>query len=212
MSFVQDLKWWLKLRLARRNCFKKNLVPKFEKLHLGCGTRHFGNWVNVDGVRSDLNLDLSQGKLPWENDCFKTIVSQHVIEHLELHSELIPLFRELHRVVRPGGRVWLSCPDMEVVCAGYQADKGARILASVQRRHPSFELAEGAPTQQVVNYLFHQKRQHRNLFDFELLEWALKHAGFSKVTQANEQELIENEPDVAHRDDDDISLYVFAEK
>ena len=55
-------------------------------------------------------------------------------------------------------------------------------------------------------------REHRNLFDFELLEWALKHAGFSKVTKTNELELMENEPDVAKRDDDDISLYIFAEK
>ena len=212
MSLVQDLKWWLKLRLARRNCYKKNVAPNFKKLHLGCGTRHFKDWVNVDVIRSDLNLDLSQGKLPWRDNCFNTIVSQHVIEHLELYSELIPLFRELHRVLAPGGKVWLSCPDMEVVCAGYQSDRGAKMLASVQRRHPNFKLAEGAPTQQVVNYLFHQERQHRNLFDFELLEWALKHSGFSKATQTNEQRLMGNEPDVVQRDDDDISLYVLAEK
>lgn len=212
MSIVQDAKWWLKLRLARRNCFKKNLDPKFEKLHLGCGSRRFEKWVNVDVIRSDLNLDLSQGKLPWKDDCYNTIVSQHVIEHLELYSELIPLFRELHRVLMPGGKMWLSCPDMEAVCAGYQSDKGTKLLASVQRRYPNFKLAESAPSQQIVNYLFHQMREHRNLFDFELLEWALKHAGFSKVTKTNELELMENEPDVAKRDDDDISLYIFAEK
>ena len=135
-----------------------------------------------------------------------------MIEHLELYSELIPLFGELHRVVSPSGKVWLSCPDMEAVCKGYQSDKGAKLLESMQRRHQTFELAENPPVQQIVNYLFHQDRQHQNLFDFELLEWALKHAGFSKVVRTSEFNLTESEPDVLPRDDDDISLYVYAEK
>ena len=131
---------------------QKKPWSKIWKLHLDCGSRRFEKWVNVDVIRSDLNLDLSQGKLPWKDDCYNTIVSQHVIEHLELYSELIPLFRELHRVLMPGGKMWLSCPDMEAVCAGYQSDKGTKLLASVQRRYPNFKLAESAPSQQIVNY------------------------------------------------------------
>ena len=47
------------------------------------------------------------------------IVSQHVIEHLELIDELLPLFSELKRVLRLGGQIWLSCPDMEKICRLY---------------------------------------------------------------------------------------------
>lgn len=202
----------MKKRLARRNCYRKNLVPSHDKLHVGCGTRLFPNWTNVDVYGSDLNLDLSQGKLPWKSDIFRVALSQHVIEHLELFDELFPLLSEIHRVLIPGGCVWLSCPDMGKACQGYMDDGGVRLLESIKSRHKSFTLGPGVPVQQVINYLFHQNGQHKNLFDFELLSWVLKEVGFSTVEHLSESSLLTSEPDVAARQDDDISLYVCAKK
>ena len=40
---------------------------------------------------------------------------------------------------------------------------------------------EGAPPQQIVNDLFHQWGEHKNLFDFEILKWALERKKFTDI-------------------------------
>ena len=172
----------------------------------------FTNWTNVDVYGSDLNLDLSLGKLPWKSASAKVVLSQHFIEHLELFDELLPILSEIYRILKPEGYVWLSCPDMKKVCQSYMEDNGERLLASIQGRHPSFNLGEGVPPQQVVNFLFHQNGEHKNLFDLELLTWALKEVGFKTIECTSEAELLASEPHVDERKDDDISLYIRAQK
>ncbi len=39
--------------------------------------------------------------------CFDVVVASHVIEHLK---DPAAMFREIDRVLKPGGHVWLSCP------------------------------------------------------------------------------------------------------
>jgi predicted SAM-dependent methyltransferase len=56
-------------------------------------------------VGSDLNLDIANGKLPFKNEQFQSIVSQHVIEHLTIEDELIPLLRECKRSLKVGGEI-----------------------------------------------------------------------------------------------------------
>ena len=74
----------------------KNYLKKHKKfptkLHLGCGERVIKNFLNVDLQNSEINIDLTYRKLPFQNNSFEVIVSQHVIEHLDLHLELEPLF------------------------------------------------------------------------------------------------------------------------
>ena len=97
---------------------KRNVMPEHDKLHCGCGQRKIDSWLNVDLVKSDYNVDLLR-PLPWRSDVFKVVVSQHVIEHLELIDEAVPLLSEINRVMSVGGEIWLSCPDLEKVCSSY---------------------------------------------------------------------------------------------
>src|SRR5687768_9713613 len=106
----------LKCRIFASRSFNTNIT----QLHLGSGDRHVSGWLNVDLVGSDLNLDIANGKLPFKNDQFQSIVSQHVIEHLTIEDELIPLLKECYRSLKPGGSIWLSTPDMEKVAKSYQ--------------------------------------------------------------------------------------------
>lgn len=181
------------------------------RLHLGCGTRRFPGWLNVDLADSDWNVDLTAVPLPWSDRSFDVIVAQHVIEHLELHEEVLPLLAELHRICRLGAEVWLSTPDMEKVCRHYLADQGEGLLQDRLSRHSRFSL-NGAPVQHIVNELFHQGGEHKNLFDFGLLSWALAQAGFTKCSRATEPELLRRHPDVSPRHDDYQSLYVVAQR
>ena len=121
----------------------------------------------------------------------------------------MPLLRELRRVLRPDGELWLSCPDMESICRSYNQGKIKAMIADRQHRFPEFTL-NGMPSSQMVNELFHQSGQHKNLFDLPLLEWCLNEAGFSEVVRVAEADLIARFPEFPSRGDDEQTLYVRA--
>jgi predicted SAM-dependent methyltransferase len=165
--------------------------------------------LNVDIVDSEFDIDLGNGKLPWVDNSFDVVVSQHVIEHLELDSELIPLLNEFKRTMKSGGEIWLSCPDMEKVCRGYVEDRGASLIQDRQTRFPWWNLG-GMPDQQIINHLFHQGGDHKNLFDFDLLKWVLEKCQFTNCVKVSEKELLERFPGFPERKDDAQALYVKA--
>lgn len=200
----------MRWRARIRGTFRGNPLSASERLHFGCGSRRINGWLNVDIRGSDFDVDLS-AKLPWAHGQFNAVVSQHVIEHLELCRELLPLLREVRRVCRPGAEIWLSTPDLAVVCQSYQASKGADLLADRLTRYPDWaKTMAGLPASQMVNHLFHQQGQHKNLLDFDLLKWALDQAGFVECARVNESALRQRFPEFPLRNDDWQSLYVRA--
>lgn len=195
---------------ARLKRYKhKAVMPLSTKLHLGSGKRRVAGWLNVDVLGSDFDIDFASGRLPWPSRVFDCVVSQHVIEHLDLNEEVVPLFGELRRVLKPGGEIWLSCPDIDKICRSYLERRMADLLEDRKPRWPSYSL-EGMPPSQMINDLFHQRGEHKNLYDFELLAWALTTAGFVDVRQVVEADLLERFPEFPARQDDRQSLYVRA--
>lgn len=199
------------LRLVTRASGKNRVRTDKKRLHFGCGKRRVDGWLNVDVRGSDLDVDLSCGVLPFEDAQFDVAVAQQFIEHLELESELQPLLDELARVLRPGAELWVSCPDMERVCQSYLADGGAALLRDRQSRWPDFTLG-GLPTSHMVNTVFHQAGEHRNLFDFRLLSWLLERHGFTDTKRVDETTFRSAYPEFPVRADDEFSLYVQARR
>lgn len=186
--------------------------PIPDKLHFGCGKRHVAGWLNADVCDSEWDVDLACGQLPWKDGTFRVLAGEHVVEHLELQQELLPLLRELRRVAQPGAELWLSCPDMAKVCRSYFDHKGADLIADrLSMEVVSGNLGlDGVPTQQIINHFFHQVSDHKNLFDEELLVWALNKTGFSQVQHVVEKDLLERFPEFPRRGDDYHSIYVRA--
>lgn len=180
-------------------------------LHLGCGDRLLDGWLNVDMIGADLNLDIATGKLPFLDRHFEAIVTQHVIEHLTLEDELLPLMAECQRILKAGGELWLSTPDMEKVSRSYIDHRCEDMIADRKQRLPDWDLHE-YPNQHFMNDMFHQGLEHRNLFDFEMLEWMLKKVGFAEVMRASEEDLIQRFEAFPQRNDDYQSVYVKAVK
>lgn len=72
-------------------------------LNLGCGRNTEPGFMNLDrigGHGADLVCDLEDGALPLEAGSVDCVLASHVLEHI---TNLIPLMRELHRVLKPGG-------------------------------------------------------------------------------------------------------------
>ena len=82
-------------------------------LHLGCGDVHLAGWVNIDadpGVNPDVVCDVRQ--LPYEDGAADAVLAMHLLEHFA-HDE--PVLAEWARVLRPGGRIVVSVPDLFAV-------------------------------------------------------------------------------------------------
>lgn len=165
-------------------------------------------WLNVDVVDSEFDIDLASTPLPWRDQAFSAAVGQHVVEHLDLESELLPFLEELHRVLDEEGELWLSCPDMAKVLRSYVDHDMEDLIWDRRSRYP-YDL-NGLPNSQMVNDLFHQGGEHKNLFDFELLSAVLEQVGFRNPRRVQESALLDRFPEFPPRNDDAQTLYVAA--
>lgn len=84
------------------------------KLNLGCGTKKMEGWVNVDKYAAfdpDVVLDLEADPWPWEDGSVESVALVHVLEHLGQTTDAYAhVWRELYRVLQPGGTVLVQCP------------------------------------------------------------------------------------------------------
>ena len=79
------------------------------RLNVGCGYDVRAGWLNLDakalpGV--DIVHDLEDLPLPFSDAAFEEIVCQDVLEHVDL----VPVLKDLHRVLEPGGRLHIRSP------------------------------------------------------------------------------------------------------
>lgn len=202
-----------KARRRTRRMIRRIQGPLSDRLHLGSGSRHVEGWINVDIRNSDVDVDLASAQLPFATGHFSVVCSQQTIEHLVLETELVPLLREVHRVMSLDGELWLSCPDIAKVADDYVRESCASLVQDRRNRMPrwSAQWSERAwPSSHFMNEIFHQNGQHKNLFDFELLSCVLERVGFRKVERTSEALLLERFPDFPARGDDRHALYVRA--
>jgi len=97
------------------------------KLHLGCGDKHFDDYVNID-LRKTRATDLvcNIRNLPYPDSSVKLIETYHVIEHLNRHDLPISL-KEWNRVLVVGGRLIIECPDFDEAVKEYIQGNEERI-------------------------------------------------------------------------------------
>jgi SAM-dependent methyltransferase len=89
------------------------------KLHLGCGSRLFEGYLNIDGdyMAHDPNVlihDITK-PFPLPDDCVDEILSVHVVEHLS-RQYILPMYREFYRILRPTGAAATEWPDLLKMC------------------------------------------------------------------------------------------------
>ncbi|MGQ0560243.1 MAG: class I SAM-dependent methyltransferase [Gemmatimonadota bacterium] len=191
------------------------------KINVGAGVEVAKGWINVDGgvhalisgaPRPVLSLlyrntgsvrtlmaedeyvrrmsehrfvfhDLAFG-LPFESDVADFVFCSHVLEHFG-QREAEQLLGEIFRVLKPGGHVRICVPDLEKAVRLYE---------------------QGAKSE-ALRYFFSDGRsgsydQHRYMYDYELLQAALRQQGFSTIArrtyrqgQVPDLERLDNRPD-----------------
>ena len=85
------------------------LMQNVHKLNLWCGSDVRVGYINLDkfpqaGV--DMVYDLEKLPLPFEDNGLDEIICRDILEHVEY----IPLLKDLHRVLAPGGKLHVRVP------------------------------------------------------------------------------------------------------
>jgi predicted SAM-dependent methyltransferase len=92
------------------------------RLHIGCGTNMLPGWINIDRVARlpGVATELDATALPYPDGAVEAVLAEHVFEHFSFAEEAL-VWREMARVLRPGGTLTLEVPDFEWVCATFLA-------------------------------------------------------------------------------------------
>lgn len=85
------------------------------KLNLGSGDHKIDGFTSVDLYDPMAEVMADVCDLPYEAETVDEAVAYQVIEHVPYNKSL-EMFREWHRVLKPGGQVIIETPDLDVVC------------------------------------------------------------------------------------------------
>jgi len=84
------------------------------KLHIGCGSRNWPGWINIDRQNLPHIKHHSVTKLPFKDATVSLIYSSHLIAYFD-QKEIIPILKEWNRVLKVGGTLRISTPDWQVM-------------------------------------------------------------------------------------------------
>ena len=90
------------------------------KLNLGCGDKIIPGYINIDTVserkdkKPDIIADIRDLKTI-KTAIADEILAVHVIEHF-FYWEVGPLLKSWRRVLKPGGKIILECPNLLHAC------------------------------------------------------------------------------------------------
>jgi predicted SAM-dependent methyltransferase len=175
------------------------------RLHWGCGEWAIPGWINSDikeweGV--DIVCDIRDG-LPLETDSIDYAVSIHALPEIP-YPEQIPALEELRRVLRPGGVLRLSLPDLDRAIKAY-LDRDDRYFLVPD------EEVKSTSAKMIVQLLWFG--HSRMLFTHELMDELLRKAGYSSVTRCEFQQTASPYPEIVQLDNrEQESFFVEAVK
>lgn len=89
------------------------------KLHLGCGSRNFGdNWIHIDGGDYPHLYSHDITNLPFADKSVDLIYASHVLEYFD-REEAVTVLNEWKRVLKDGGILRIAVPDFEAMADLY---------------------------------------------------------------------------------------------
>ena len=153
-----------------------------KKLQIGTSKSPLAGWLNTDLLPSSrrlVYLDATR-RFPFKDDTFDYVYSEHMIEHLD-HRSAVAMLQESFRVLKPGGRIRISTPDLRVLVGLLSEARTGQ-----QNRYIDFMTRKFLPGVDdckevfVVNNAF-RAWGHQFLYDRETLRVTLARVGFEEL-------------------------------
>ncbi|MFE7588510.1 class I SAM-dependent methyltransferase [Kitasatospora sp. NPDC057512] len=134
-----------------------------------------GTLYRVDGDRWFTQLDISE-PLPFADASVDWVYAEHLIEHVTM-PVAVGWLREARRVLRPGGVLRLTTPDLARYLVGYATGDG--FLGKHRRRLTTLGFGPPMPERPafLVNQIF-RYFGHQWIYDLDELRHVLIRAGF----------------------------------
>lgn len=164
--------------VVRRRAIRRHLDSATPSLHIGAGPKRLDGWLNSDLIGGDVHLDLER-PLPLPDASLAHVFGEHVIGSLS-ENAATALLSELHRVLRPGGILRLTTPDLQKLIAIYR-DENPEIGRDAYTRYLD---AETGKTHATPCRLFNDLVRLwgiRYTYDEQDLVRRLREAGFDEV-------------------------------
>jgi predicted SAM-dependent methyltransferase len=184
VSLVHDSRKVMQL-VRRDNVIRTYLAGAgTKKLQIGAGPTTLPGWLSSDIVpRSAGAVFLDATKpFPFDDGVFDHVYSEHMIEHISWQHGLAML-RECRRVLKPGGTVRIATPDLEVLLDLYRGQPSPRKQQYVEWITDNFLPGVGVYKPSfVINNAF-GNWGHQFLYDGELMDIAMRQAGFTDITR-----------------------------
>ena len=165
-----------------------------KKLHLGCGRNMIGGWINTDfnmvkfpsGPKhldvTDKFIIREKGKddIIIEDNSVDYVFSEHMIEHLT-YQEGKFMLEECFRVLKVGGKIRISTPDLKFLIDIYTDDKTdlQKEYIDYSVNHDAYEVSIGTDTFIINNYV--RAWGHIFIYDEKTLKSLFESIGFSNV-------------------------------
>lgn len=155
-----------------------------KKLHVGCGPNIIHGWLNSDYRPSSdgvLHLDVTK-PFPIAESVIDYIYSEHMIEHLT-YEQALHMLRECRRVLKNGGRIRISTPDMAFLFNLYKTERSELEGQYIDWSTNTFiGYAPYADAVFVINN-FVRSWGHKFIFDERVLRSTLEMVGFVDVVR-----------------------------
>jgi predicted SAM-dependent methyltransferase len=165
--------------LVRQRAVRRYLASTAEPaLQVGSGIIRLPGWLNSDLVYGDVHLDLSR-PFPLPAATFKYAFGEHVIEHISERQGL-RLLAELYRILRPGGVLRMTTPDLQKIIAIYQDQNPAVSREAYSRFLDNMTGRRHDRGCQVFNDYMHLWG-HLYIYDEEDLVAKMRQVGFQNV-------------------------------
>jgi ubiquinone/menaquinone biosynthesis C-methylase UbiE len=149
---------------------------RIRRLNWGCGTEPPDGWINCDvkqGPGIDISCDIRDG-LPLEDSSFDYIASIHALPELS-YPDIDPALAELRRVLKPGGPLRLSLPDLDRAIRAYREGDARYFLIA----DDDIRSLGGKLIVQMTWYGY-----SKSMYTFDFIEELLYRAGFCRVVRS----------------------------
>lgn len=173
----------------------KLLGTNVSGLNLGAGTITIDDFWNLDSRFPFKSTTIVAGveKIKLKDNSVGAVYCAHIFEHLD-RTRKLEILKEWHRILKPGGTLYIAVPDLEVLCGmylnaikNYGNDESKDVADRVMR------IVHGGQA-------FPQDK-HFYGYSFASLENFLKIAGFKKAERFDTRNL----PFTRNKDDDSLT-------
>lgn len=188
-TYVQDLVTETKrisYRLQRQAIIDEYLSSHdCRKLQVGGGANPFPGWLNTDltPAANTIFLDATE-VFPFENESFDYVFCEHMIEHIS-YGQALGMLKECFRVLRPGGKIRVSTPNLQVYLNLFSTKKDKTQQQYLEWMSKNWLLKQNVQEKEgsfVLNLVMHGWG-HLFIYDEATLKLSLEKVGFTHTQQ-----------------------------